>query len=199
MTAITNTHILIKRDSTDGTRDIGGGAIAGIVIGIVVVLAILAGLLAWRLYTYRTNRDFFTGKSNLNYGSASMLTPAKSGHIRSTRGIRRLNDGDSVLEMDGNVDHATENVDLHEDEYDEKHLISQQREQHQRLTQAVNTNQEEWDQQQQYEQSVSKGRYPSETNRTSWWVPSFGRAIPREQVEDHVKPSEGVQSEIMQP
>ena len=193
MTAITNTQNLIRRDDSDGTRNIGGGAIAGIVIGIVVVCALLAGLLAWRLYTYRTNRDFFTGKSNLNYGSASMLTPAKSGHIRSTRGIRRLNDGDSVLEMDGNVDHAgTEDINLHE-EYDEKHLISQ-REQHQKLTQAVQSNQEEWDQQEQ-----RKERYPSETNRTSWWVPSFGRAMPREQVEEHVHPSEHVQSEVMQP
>lgn len=188
MTAITNIHNLSKRDSTDGTRDIGGGAIAGIVIGIVVVCAILAGLLAWRLYTYRTNRDFFTGKSNLNYGTSSMLTPAKSGHIRSTRGIRRLNDDtDSVLEIDGN-EHATENVDLR-DEHDEKHLMSQ-REQHQKLAQAVNTNQQEWDQHER-----TKERYPSETNRTSWWVPSFGRAIPREQVEDHVN----VQSEVMRP
>ncbi|PWN37650.1 uncharacterized protein FA14DRAFT_159597 [Meira miltonrushii] len=192
MTAITNTHRLYKRDTiaADGTRDIGGGAIAGIIIGIVVVCAILAGLLAWRLYTYRTNRDFFTGKSNLNYGSASMLTPAKAGHIRSTRGIRKLNDDtDSVLEIDGN-DHATENVDSG-DYNSEKHLITSQREQHQKLTQAVNTNQEEWDQHEQQ----TKERYPSETNRTSWWVPSFGRAIPREQVEEH----NNVQSEVMRP
>lgn len=74
----------LRRRATDGQGlSLSAGQIAGIVIGIVVACALLAGLLIWRLVSFKTNRDFFTGRKN-NMPPASRRKP---GHIRSTRRV----------------------------------------------------------------------------------------------------------------
>lgn len=72
----------LNRRATDGNGlTLSGAQIAGIVVGIVVACLILLGLLIWRLISFRSNRDFFTGRrKNLPH-----YLQRGHGHIRSTR------------------------------------------------------------------------------------------------------------------
>jgi hypothetical protein len=179
---------LLSRDNAQGERDLGAGAIAGIIIGIVIVALVLLALLVWRIYTYRTNRDFFDGRTNALY-------PAQyhpNGHVRSTRGRRH----DSTLEME------TSEVNLHDghddryvadhrtvgpsrqrgQEADEKHLMEETFEDPSSARQRGST------------------AYPSETNRASWWWRPTKRATDGSDLADvdaTADDSNEVQSEVM--
>lgn len=176
MTAVTQ-H-LVARD--EAGRNLSGGAIAGIIVGIVVVFLILLGLLIWRLYTYRTNRDLFTGRVNARYPSQMR----QHGHVRSTR----LRDSTMAPNEDG----------VNEDE---KHLVGHGKDmgapQHSEIdlghADAVPGAAKPTD------------GYPSETNRASWWWP-YGKADSLHGHANGAQPgpsaqrgTQNVHSEVMQP
>lgn len=187
------TSRLLPRDATGNGISLSGGQIAGIIIGIVVASLILLAIFIWRLISYRTNRDFFTGRKN-------NLPPAvlrQRGHIRSTR---------KRMPFDDTVDDDDEMVENLDDE-DEKHLVADKAPMEQQDVDLNDTPQHKAypmsDVSQEDSNAAAVG--PSEQSRTSRWWPygkaSSVRAAPSSSghITSHAAQSnENVQNEIMQ-